>query len=151
MRARGAIGSAREWHSRGCGFKPHRVHHFAPLNCGAPRCKHPKNYYQAHIAILRRSGAPRSFMRSGVILYYKYMYYVYILKSLKDKTRYMGITIDLKRRLQEHNYGSAHYSRQKRPYILAWYCAFANKRKAYDLEKYLKSSSGYAFMKKRFL
>ena len=79
------------------------------------------------------------------------MYYVYILKSQKDDSRYIGITKNLKRRIQEHNSGSAKYSNSKRPYKLIWYCAFGDKQKAYNFEKYLKSSSGYAFTKKRFL
>ncbi len=79
------------------------------------------------------------------------MFYVYILKSKKDNSRYIGVTTDLKRRLQEHNSGSVRYSNQKRPYGLIWYCAFTNKQKAYSFEKYLKSSSGYAFTKKHLL
>jgi predicted GIY-YIG superfamily endonuclease len=76
------------------------------------------------------------------------MFYVYILKSAKDDSYYTGISTDLKRRLQEHNNGKARYSNLKRPYRLEWYCAFTNKLKAYNFEKYLKSSSGYAFRKK---
>jgi len=79
------------------------------------------------------------------------MYHVYIIKSKKDESRYIGVTTDLKRRIQEHNSGSVRYYSSKRPYILIWYCAFANKQKAYDFEKYLKSSSGYAFTKKHLL
>ena len=79
------------------------------------------------------------------------MYYVYILKSQKDKTRYIGVTTDLERRLQEHNSGSVQYSRSKRPYRLVWYCVFTSKQKAYNFEQYLKSSSGYAFTKKRLI
>jgi len=79
------------------------------------------------------------------------MFYVYILQSEKDKSRYFGVTEDLKRRLSEHNSGSAKYSDSKRPYKLIWYCAFVDKIKAYNFEKYLKSSSGHAFANKRFL
>ena len=79
------------------------------------------------------------------------MYYVYILQSKKDRSRYVGVTTDLRRRLQEHNSGSAKYSSSKRPYKLIWCCIFANKERAYDFEKYLKSSSGYAFTKKHLL
>ena len=79
------------------------------------------------------------------------MFYVYILQSKKDKSRYIGITSDLKNRIEEHNSGKARYSNLKRPYNLIWYCAFLNKIKAYHFEKYLKSSSGYAFTNKRFL
>ncbi len=73
------------------------------------------------------------------------------MKSEKDKSRYIGVTFDLKRRLAEHNSGNVKYSNSKRPYKLIWYCAFSEKTKAYDFEKYLKSSSGYAFTNKRFL
>jgi len=79
------------------------------------------------------------------------MYYVYILRSKKDGSRYIGVTVDLKRRLLEHNSGSSKYSKTKRPYILKWYCVFINKQKAYRFEKYLKSSSGYAFTNKHLL
>lgn len=79
------------------------------------------------------------------------MFYVYILQSEKDKSRYIGATSDLKRRISEHNSGNAKYSNSKRPYVLVWYCAFTDKIKSYNFEKYLKSSSGYAFANKRFL
>ncbi|MEK7560353.1 MAG: GIY-YIG nuclease family protein [Patescibacteria group bacterium] len=79
------------------------------------------------------------------------MFYVYILRSEKDNSHYIGVTIDLKRRLQEHNSGSAKYSSTKRPYKLIWCCIFPNKKRAYEFEKYLKSSSGYAFTKKHLI
>lgn len=79
------------------------------------------------------------------------MYYIYILQSKKDGSRYIGVTADLKRRISEHNSGSARYSNTKRPFILIWYSAFVEKQKAYDFEKYLKSSSGYAFTKKHLI
>ena len=97
------------------------------------------NVYQ-----LMRSGAPHSFSGVG-----QKMYYVYILKSEKDNSRYIGATADLKKRLQEHNSGRSKYSNTKRPYQIIWYSAFSEKQRAYDFEKYLKSSSGYAFTKKR--
>ncbi|HOZ55680.1 MAG TPA: GIY-YIG nuclease family protein [bacterium] len=79
------------------------------------------------------------------------MYYVYILQSEKDRSRYIGATSDLKRRIHEHNSGKTRYSNIKRPYILVWYSAFVEKQKAYSFEKYLKSSSGYAFTKKHLI
>jgi len=79
------------------------------------------------------------------------MFYVYIIKSEKDDSRYIGVTTNLERRLQEHNSGLAKYTSSKRPFKLVWYCAFNDKQKAYDFEKYLKSSSGYAFTKKRLI
>lgn len=79
------------------------------------------------------------------------MYYTYILQSEKDRSRYIGVTGDLKKRFQEHNSGKARYSNTKRPYVLQWYSAFNEKQKAYEFERYLKSSSGYAFTKKHLI
>jgi predicted GIY-YIG superfamily endonuclease len=63
------------------------------------------------------------------------MFYVYILQSEKDKSRYIGVASDLKRRIGEHNSGSVKYSNSKRPYKLVWYSAFLEKTKAYDFER----------------
>jgi len=79
------------------------------------------------------------------------MYYVYILESSKDKSRYTGVTKDLKNRLREHNNGETKSNQSKTPYKIAWYCCFADKYRAYAFEKYLKSSSGYAFTAKHLL
>lgn len=79
------------------------------------------------------------------------MYYVYILKSQKDLSLYIGSTTDIKNRLKEHNSGESKYSRTKKPYSLIWFCAFPNKEKALNFEKYLKHGSGSAFAKKHFL
>lgn len=79
------------------------------------------------------------------------MYYVYILQSKVDRSYYIGATQDLKRRLKEHNSGNSKFTSTKMPYILKWYCCFNDKRKAFKYETYLKSSSGYAYWKKRFI
>ena len=77
------------------------------------------------------------------------MYFVYILKSVKDNSRYIGATSNLKQRLQDHNSEGNKYTTSKRPWKILWYCVFPDKEKAYLFERYLKSSSGYAFSKKR--
>lgn len=79
------------------------------------------------------------------------MYYVYILKSEKDGSRYIGVTEDIKRRIREHNSGFSKYCNTKRPYKIIWCGIFSDKKKAYDFELYLKSSSGHAFTKKHLL
>jgi putative endonuclease len=79
------------------------------------------------------------------------MYYCYIIQSLKDKTFYIGSTADLKRRIKEHNTGKAQYSSTKSPFKLVWYGSFENKTKSQKFEKYLKSSSGFAFRNKRLI
>ncbi|OGE84431.1 MAG: excinuclease ABC subunit C [Candidatus Doudnabacteria bacterium RIFCSPHIGHO2_01_FULL_49_9] len=79
------------------------------------------------------------------------MYYVYILRSDKDESRYTGFTTDLKLRLKDHNTKGNKYSSTKAPYRLAWYCAFQDKKKALDFEKYLKQGSGFALARKRLV
>jgi len=79
------------------------------------------------------------------------MHYVYIIQSQKGKSYYVGSTTDLKTRLQEHNRGEVKYTSAKIPYKLVWYCAFVNKKKALNFEKYLKQGSGFAFVGKRLV
>lgn len=79
------------------------------------------------------------------------MFFVYILQSQSDKSYYTGYTEDLEKRLKDHNQGVVTYTSSKRPYRLVWHCAFKEKSKAIAFEKYLKSGSGIAFSRKRFL
>ena len=78
------------------------------------------------------------------------MWYVYILRSdaFPDQ-EYTGATADLKQRLADHNAGKSTHTAKFRPWQLIWYCAFPDKMKALDFEKYLKSHSGRDFAKKR--
>jgi len=80
------------------------------------------------------------------------MYIVYILKSKKDSSKfYIGITNNLQRRLIEHNSSNAGYTLHYQPWEVEIYIVFKNKKLAENFEKYLKSGSGYAFLKKRFI
>ena len=79
------------------------------------------------------------------------MDYVYIIQSQKDKSFYIGVTSNLKKRIEEHNNKRSTFTSTKIPYRLIWYCAFGEKLKAYRFEKYLKSGSGIAFYRKHFI
>jgi len=83
--------------------------------------------------------------------YNNFMVYCYILQSLKDKSYYIGSTENLRQRFTQHNQHSARYSSTRAPFRLAWYGAFKTKKLAMDFEKYLKSSSGFAFRNKRLV
>jgi len=79
------------------------------------------------------------------------MQYVYILKSKKDGSLYVGSTENIKRRFAEHNKGQSNYSKIKAPYALKWFCAFPSKQQALIFEKYLKHGSGHAFTQKHLV
>jgi len=78
------------------------------------------------------------------------MYYVYILESVSYSGRYYtGKTIDIRRRLEEHNRHKEEYASRYKPWKLKTYIAFESEDRAIEFEKYLKTPSGRAFAKKR--
>lgn len=78
------------------------------------------------------------------------MFYTYILLNSVTKRYYIGYTPDLKNRLKEHLSGKVKSTKSNLNYQLEWYCAFQTEKQAVAFEKYLKTGSGIAFMKKRF-
>ena len=79
------------------------------------------------------------------------MYYVYILNSFANDWRYVGFTTDLRERFNDHNQGMVDSTRHHRPFKMASYLAVEKKETAINLEKYLKTGSGIAWMNKRLL
>ena len=78
------------------------------------------------------------------------MKYVYILKSISHPDQsYVGITSNLKKRLQAHNEGKSPHTSKYKPWKIITYIAFTDDERAYEFEKYLKTGSGRAFAKKR--
>ena len=77
------------------------------------------------------------------------MYIVYILVSRQYADRiYIGLTENISQRVDEHNAGKSPYTRKYGPWELRTYITFDKRKNAANFEKYLKSSSGYAFTKK---
>ena len=58
------------------------------------------------------------------------IYFVYILTSLKDSKRYIGMTSDLNRRLSEHNSGKVKSTKNRRPMKLIYTEEFDSKEDA---------------------
>ncbi len=80
------------------------------------------------------------------------MYYVYIIRSISYPGQiYVGSTINLKKRLSDHNAGSTSHTEKYKPWKLITYTAFEDKSKAYEFEEYLKSGSGRVFRDKRLI
>jgi len=77
------------------------------------------------------------------------MHYVCSLKC-KDGF-YVGCTNDLKDRIKRRKTGQVGATKDRLPIKLDFYIAFDNRSKAFEFEKYLKSGSGRAFVKKHFI
>lgn len=78
-------------------------------------------------------------------------YYVDILKSQKDNGLYIGLTKNLPKRIKEHNLRLSNFTKPHAPYKLISYIAFADKLTAARFGKYLKSTSGKAFINKHLI
>jgi putative endonuclease len=75
------------------------------------------------------------------------MFFVYILKSLKDNKRYIGFTSDLERRISEHNQGLVKSTKNRRPLVLIHTEIYSTKKEAEKKEKFYKSGSGRQTLK----
>ncbi len=77
------------------------------------------------------------------------MYYVYNLRC--EDGFYVGYTDDLVDRLKRHKNGFVKATANRLPVELEFYFAIKDKYKAFKFEKYLKSGSGRAFVKKHLI
>ena len=78
------------------------------------------------------------------------MHYVYLIRSLTAPAeRYIGLSTNLQKRLQQHNSGESSHTSKFLPWELVTYVAFSNSNKAEEFERYLKQGSGHAFASKR--
>ncbi len=90
-----------------------------------------------------RPSAPTFAVAALLAIYFK-------SKTNPEKT-YIGFTEDMNRRLEEHNQLTSDYTKKYAPWEIFSYTTFESKNKALAYEKYLKSGSGKAFLKKHFL
>ncbi len=67
------------------------------------------------------------------------MYYVYVLKSLKQNRIYVGYSTDLRQRIKTHLLGKVKSTRAHRPWRLVYYEAYLEKKDAVVREKQLKN------------
>ena len=76
--------------------------------------------------------------------------YIYVLQSEIDPSRfYTGSTRDLRERLVRHNSGKVAHTAKWKPWRIKTYIALSDVQRAAEFERYLKSASGRAFLKKR--
>jgi putative endonuclease len=73
----------------------------------------------------------------------KFMYFVYVLRSLKNNKRYIGQTSkDVLKRLREHSRGCNKWTRENRPFRLIHEEEFSTRSEAIKRERFLKSGQG---------
>jgi len=75
------------------------------------------------------------------------MYFVYAIKSLLDGRIYVGMTMNVSKRLMEHNSGKIKSTKGFRPWQLIYSESLPSRVEARNREKYLKSGSGKEFLK----
>jgi len=76
-------------------------------------------------------------------------YYVYVLQSEKDHKFYIGLTSDIRKRLDEHNSGKVSQTKNRCPLELIYWEGCLNQRDAARREKYLKTTWGKRYIKSR--
>jgi len=79
------------------------------------------------------------------------MYYVYVLLNKETGRYYVGYTMNLRRRVNQHLNSEVKSTKSNLNYELVYYSAFEDRDLAVKFERYLKSGSGVAFMKKRLI
>jgi putative endonuclease len=75
--------------------------------------------------------------------------YIYVLLSQKDHKFYVGYTKDIQNRLEEHNAGKVHSTKERRPLKLVYWEGCINQKDATKREKYLKTAWGKRYIKGR--
>lgn len=77
------------------------------------------------------------------------MYYVYVLKSLQHGKIYIGMTGDLRKRVEQHNSGDSTFTKKYKPFKLIYYEASESVHDTRAREKYLKSGIGRRYIQNR--
>ncbi len=75
------------------------------------------------------------------------MFYVYILKSLKNGRFYTGSTNNIERRLYEHNIGQTKYTSLTKPFELVYKETYNTKIEASKRERFFKTGKGRELLK----
>jgi putative endonuclease len=77
------------------------------------------------------------------------MYYVYVLRSLKDGRFYTGQTQDLKTRLELHNSGKMKYTGKFTPWELVYFETFDSRSEAMQRERFFKTGAGRDWLNRK--
>ena len=75
--------------------------------------------------------------------------YVYVIRSEKSGMLYTGCTLNVRKRLDEHNGGKSTYTKGRGPFELIYFEAYKDSKDAHAREKHLKSGPGKNNLKQR--
>ena len=75
--------------------------------------------------------------------------FVYVLKSLSSGKFYTGMTMDLPKRIREHNTGKSKFTSRHMPWVLLYSEETTDWATASAREKYLKTTSGKKWIQKQ--
>jgi putative endonuclease len=78
-------------------------------------------------------------------------YFIYAVKSSFDDRIYVGFTLDLEKRIKEHNQGRTKSTKGYRPWALIYKEEAETRIEAREREKFLKSGCGKEYLKKQML
>lgn len=70
------------------------------------------------------------------------MFYVYVIKSLKDQSLYIGYTDNLEKRIKKHNDGLVSYTSKHIPYKIIYFETYLSEKDARRRERNLKNKGG---------
>ena len=77
------------------------------------------------------------------------MFFLYILKSLKDNKLYIGTTSNINRRLKQHNSGFSKSTKFRKPFVLIYQEKYFTRNDACKREWFFKNTSeGNILMRK---
>ena len=73
-------------------------------------------------------------------------HFVYIIKSQKDGTYYVGSTQNLKERIERHNQGRSKYTKVKRPWNLLYFEKHPDRSSATRRESQIKKRKNRGYI-----
>ena len=79
-----------------------------------------------------------------------FMFFVYVIRSVTRPYRYVGITENVDRRLDEHEKGKSKSTRGRGPFELIHTESFETRDEARAREKFLKSGVGRKWLNDNF-
>ena len=77
----------------------------------------------------------------------EYMYFTYVLFSMKDRKMYVGYSHDVVHRFMQHRKGQVEAMKDRQPLEMIYYEAYLDETEAKRREKYLKGGNGRATLK----